>query len=239
MISTASSTSPTGTPRPRLADVVRDVLRRAVLPGLIVFALLYGVGRLIMGPLWELPGEEVIAQWFADRRTPLWDTVTHYWSTSTDTALAIGFAIFWSLVVLVVTRRWWLGMVPGLAVILEASIFVAVTNLTDRPRPEVPMMDQAPPTSSYPSGHTAAAMALYLSLALLAQRIRTTWLRRLVIAICIIWPIGVGVSRLYRGMHHLSDVVIGALLGIWCGWTAYHCGDRADDRADERQVEAR
>ena len=57
--------------------------------------------------------------------------------------------------------RWRESLVVIYAVVGETSIFMATTLLIDRPRPSVPKLDAAPPTSSFPSGHTAAAVCFY------------------------------------------------------------------------------
>jgi undecaprenyl-diphosphatase len=88
-------------------------------------------------------------------------------------------------------------------------------------RPEVEQLDPAPPTSSFPSGHSGASTALYLSLALMAQRIGHMWLRVSVTIVLLVLPLLVVCSRLYRGMHYPSDVVVGVLNGLVCvviGW---------------------
>lgn len=76
-------------------------------------------------------------------------------------------------------------------------------------------LDVAPPTSSFPSGHTAAAVALYGGIAILALRVygrRRAALTGAVVLWCI--PVIVGLSRLYRGMHYPS--LAGALTGgLW------------------------
>ncbi|MEP7160675.1 MAG: phosphatase PAP2 family protein [Dermatophilaceae bacterium] len=203
---------------PRVGEVAVSLVRRAVLPGVVAAILLWAVGWMIMNPWDKIPAEEGINAWFASLRTPTGDAITHVWSTSTDTFFAIGFGIVSSLLVWALTRRWWLGILPIGAITLESSIFVPVTNILGRPRPLVEHLDAAPPTSSYPSGHTAAAFALYVTLFLLARRIPQRWLRTLVQALCLLWPCLVAIARLYRGMHHVSDVLMGMVLGVWCAF---------------------
>ena len=96
------------------------------------------------------------------------------------------------------------------------------THTVGRLRPPVLPEDPSPPTSSYPSGHVGAATALYASFALMvAERIERDWLRRFVIALCVILPLLVTYARLYRGAHHISDVVVGIANGLVCAGLAY------------------
>jgi undecaprenyl-diphosphatase len=56
----------------------------------------------------------------------------------------------------------------------------------------------------------------------MVQSIERPWLRRLLTAACAVIPVLVGVARLYRGAHHISDVVAGLLNGMVCALLAYH-----------------
>ena len=56
----------------------------------------------------------------------------------------------------------------------------------------------------------------------MAQRIERPWLRRLVTVVCILVPVLVSYARLYRGMHHLTDVLLGVVNGIVCALLAWH-----------------
>jgi membrane-associated phospholipid phosphatase len=96
-------------------------------------------------------------------------------------------------------------------------VFLLTTAAVDRVRPAVPKLDPAPPTSSFPSGHTGAATALYVGVALLiASRVKPVWLKVLVLVLAALVPISVGLARLYRGMHHPTDVAFGAANGLFC-----------------------
>ena len=78
-------------------------------------------------------------------------------------------------------------------------------------------MNSTPSTSSFPSGHTAAATVLFVGIVLIATwDIRRTWVRVLTIALAVIATMVVGFGRVYRGMHHPTDVTVGALLGVAC-----------------------
>jgi undecaprenyl-diphosphatase len=55
----------------------------------------------------------------------------------------------------------------------------------------------------------------------MAQRVERSWLRRALTVGCALVPVLVGVARLYRGAHHLSDVLMGMVNGLACAVLAY------------------
>jgi undecaprenyl-diphosphatase len=88
-----------------------------------------------------------------------------------------------------------------------------------------------PSTSSFPSGHVAVAVVLYGSLTLVARRLvpghrvpRSTWLLPACVALV------VGCSRVYEGVHHPTDVVAGALLGLGALIAAAYASGMLADR---------
>lgn len=208
--------------RPPVGSALRDVALRAVAPALVLFAAIVGVGFLIMGPLGGLPAENNLSRSVAAGRTPLMDSVTMVWSHIGNTEIVIGVCVVAVALIWWRTKQWWYAVVPAIAIAIQASVFVAATAIADRPRPTVKHLDPAPPTSSYPSGHMGASTALYLTFALMAQRIQTPWLRRLVTTVCVIVPLLVGYARLYRGMHHLLDILVGLVNGVVCALLAWN-----------------
>ena len=208
--------------RPTVGSALRDVALRVLAPAVVLFGLIVGFGLLIMGPLDNLPWEDDLSKSVAAGRTELWNSVTMVWSRLGNTEIIIGVCVIVVALVWWRTKQWWYAVVPAIAIAAQASVFVAATTLTDRKRPAVEHLDPAPPTSSYPSGHMGAATALYLTFALMAQRIETVWLRRLVTVVCAIVPLLVGYARLYRGMHHLVDILVGLVNGIICGLLAWN-----------------
>lgn len=118
-----------------------------------------------------------------------------------------------------------LGAVPGLeeagvlgafALSLSHVVVQLMKRSVNRPRPHMPVglvsLVRAPDEFSFPSGHSAASMAVAVPLAL-ALGGMVGWL---VLAVAL----AVGFSRCYLGVHYPGDVVVGwllALLGIWAG----------------------
>jgi membrane-associated phospholipid phosphatase len=137
---------------------------------------------------------------------------------ATDAASTLPIIVLAAIVVAtaaVVFKRWREPLFVVAVIVGEVTIFVVTTLVVHRPRPNVVRLDHAPPTSSFPSGHTAASVALYGSIAALVIFFgaRTAW-RRFALSVAVLVPIIVAASRLYRGMHYPTDVLAGALLGF-------------------------
>ncbi len=198
---------------PIVAAVGVWIVAFAVLAGVMV-----GLGLLlthVLSPAGGTRFDSSVSHWFVTVRTPAWDTVTAIGSDLGSTGVVIGVAVL-AAIVLAIGRHWRQIGFLACAMTLEFTVFLLSTLLVDRTRPQVPRLDVTPPTSSYPSGHTAAAIVLYVGLAIVIwSLVRSPAIRTIVWIIAIALPIFVGISRLYRGMHHLTDVLASVLLG--CG----------------------
>jgi len=206
---------------PSIGSALRDLAVRAVAPAILLWGAIVLGGLFIKGPLKGLNSEDAISKDAQGLRTPTWDSITMVWSHIGNTEIVIGVCVVAVALLWWGTREWWRAVVPAIAIALQATVFVIATAVVGRPRPHVPHLDPAPPTSSYPSGHVGASTALYVSFALLAQSIERPVLRRVVTTICLVIPVLVAWARLYRGMHHLSDILIGALNGLVCALLAW------------------
>lgn len=195
----------------------RAILSRVAAPGLALFAVIVVIGLVLTPPGIELhTSESSISEALEQSRTATWNTITLAWSLLGSQGGIFGVGIIVAALILGRTKNWRLAAVPVVATILQQAIFLIVTNIVDRPRPHVAHLDDAPPTASYPSGHVGASTTLYLTFALLALQIRTAWLRWLTMIVCLAVPLLVAFGRLYRGMHHLTDVGAALLNGITC-----------------------
>ena len=99
-----------------------------------------------------------------------------------------------------------------------------IKRLVPRTRPDG---DQKPSNASFPSSHAAGAFAL-------ATVFTRRWRK--------LWPLWflaaalVAFSRLYLNRHFLSDVVVGAMIGLGWAWALGRwVFDRARERAPARQ----
>ena len=150
------------TTRPSAKEFWRDVAVRALAPAVLVFGVVVGLGFLITGPLNNLPGEKAVNDWFVDQRTSTLNDVTAVICQIGNTPIVVALAFAVMIALLIWTRQWWFALIPGLAIGLQAAIFLTSSLVVGRERPDVDHLDDAPPTSSYPSGHTGASTALYV-----------------------------------------------------------------------------
>lgn len=209
----------TGEHRRELRDIVRTLPRQVLLPAVAIYALVVAVGLLFTQVLDEyvVEPEDAVDRGLAAHRSDGWTTVTGVFSTLASTGVIIGTMVVTAIVLRLTFKRWREAVMIITAVSLQATIFLLTAAVIDRQRPDVSKLDAAPPTSSFPSGHVGAATALYLGIALLiAWHLRNTALRVFIIAALISIPLAVAVSRLYRGMHHPTDVVVGFANGLAC-----------------------
>ncbi|MEW1568971.1 MULTISPECIES: phosphatase PAP2 family protein [unclassified Streptomyces] len=91
-------------------------------------------------------------------------------------------------------------------------------QLVDRPRPpkewiEYDEVEDRPDSSSFLSGHTAAAVAFTAAVA-------PAW--PLAAAVCAVPAVLLAVERVQSGAHYPTDVAAGALIGLGGAWSTRH-----------------
>jgi membrane-associated phospholipid phosphatase len=112
-------------------------------------------------------------------------------------------------------KQWRVAAFLIFALGLESGAYRTTTLLVHRDRPDVPRLENLPVNASYPSGHTAASIAVYCGLALLlTSRISSLAPRVVIWVVAVAIPLYVAFARMYRGMHHPLDVVGGVVIGI-------------------------
>jgi membrane-associated phospholipid phosphatase len=235
-----SSSADTAGADVRRASPVYQAARTLIVGYVVLTCVMLTIGLLLthafVGTIGHWDGE--VNRWFVTRRNGFGNTVSSIASFMVDTFPVIGFALC-AVVVLVWRRHRRTALVIVFGLLLEITVFLSVTFLVDRPRPGVPHLGSLPATSSFPSGHTAAAVVLYGGLALAIRSF--TERRALRVAawtVAVVVVLTVGVSRVYRGMHHPSDVIVGAAFGATCLYLAVRAA-RATGVVDEVRAEAR
>jgi membrane-associated phospholipid phosphatase len=173
-----------------------------------IFGLLYVLGWGVTNhtkDTWISSADVGFDRWLQTFRTTGLDDLSYLWSKAGDTHMILLVSLIFCPLVVALWRRWRPVLFIVLAMFGELSLFLASAAAVGRPRPPVENMDGPMPTSSFPSGHIAATMCLYAAIAVLCfPRVRAWW-RWLFVALAVIMPAGVALSRMYRGMHHPTD----------------------------------
>jgi undecaprenyl-diphosphatase len=180
-----------------------------------------GIGQTIVRHPAAFAFDEAIPRWLAAHRTPTLDSLSALFSRAGDTHSILAVGLIIGPLALAYVRRWRPVVFLVVVMVGEVTLFLAIAALVGRDRPAVPRLETYLPTSSFPSGHTAATTCLYAALAVIvAPRVRPPW-KQAVIAVAVLMPTLIALSRMYRGVHHPLDVSAGALLGlIWLGVVA-------------------
>ena len=113
-------------------------------------------------------------------------------------------------------RNWKIILELLSVTILAALSNIALKRVINRARPDIEHLVVVE-SLSYPSGHAMSAMAFYGFLIYLSFRIKMAkWLRTLFCFLCVFLILGIGISRIYLGVHFPSDVLGGYMAGlIW------------------------
>jgi undecaprenyl-diphosphatase len=182
---------------------------------LALLGLMLGVGSLLSRVEQDSTFERVdagIPRWMAARRTGVLDTVSAVAAELGNTAVVLAVALVAGVLAFAALRTWRPLVVIAVALAGEVTIFLTTAAVIDRPRPPVDHLDaELPPTSSFPSGHTAAAICLYGALAAVAMIATRGRGRRSLVGIAVTLVVLVALARLYRGAHFPTDV-LGSLL---------------------------
>ncbi|WP_430498617.1 phosphatase PAP2 family protein [Micromonospora trifolii] len=203
-----------------MSETVVQIVRRVLLPVSLLLGLMVLLGVLVtrvFARTWPFTVEDAVNREFAADRTADWNNVSLVFSTLASTQMIVVVTVLVALALRLWLKRWREPLFLCAAVTAQALVFLLTTLAIDRRRPAVEHMDVSPPTSSFPSGHTSAAVALYVGIAvLLALRARSTGAKVAWWTLLLIVPLGVALTRMYRGMHHPSDVVASFLNGGTC-----------------------
>jgi membrane-associated phospholipid phosphatase len=201
------------------------VLLERVGPGLLAALIVLTAAAWAFGAVAEEVAEgdtarhdQRVANWLHGRAT---DPFTDAFRTFTWTGNGAFLAVVVVVAAIVLWRR--SDVTDALFVVLA---FVGAEVITygmkqgfrrDRPFFEDPLATAS--SFSFPSGHSLVSLAVYGSIAIvIARHTRDRRLATAVVALAAVWILAIGFSRLYLGVHFLSDVVAGYAAGA--AWLA-------------------
>ncbi len=158
--------------------------------------------------------DEHVNRWLAAHRTPFrthLSLIGSVMSGGVVLPIVAGLTAFVSAVL----RKWRLAAFLVFVLGVESASYRITTLVIHRHRPRVVRLEDLPVNASYPSGHTAATIAVYCGLALLlTSLVRNLAFRTATWSVAVLIVAFDASSRLYRGMHHPLDVAGGAVVGV-------------------------
>ena len=149
------------------------------------------------------------------------------------TTLGEAFPVYVGIAILIFSRKW------GMFILLSQGLTCIVTQILKfafaHPRPltyfnqmgaelpeTVPGVTLRRAMNSFPSGHTSAAFALFVCLALITPR---KWAP---IWMTVAWA--VAYSRIYLSQHFLEDILLGSVIGMVSSCIVYMLIDHYNNR---------
>jgi len=118
---------------------------------------------------------------------------------------------------LAVRRFWWTAAWVLTAIVLVAPLTTAVKELVGRVRPDFVNGGARVESLSFPSGHSSGSATLVTVVLVLVWPLLGRTGRRVCLALGIALAVLVGLTRMWLGVHFLSDVLGGWALGV--AWT--------------------
>ncbi|HLM10242.1 MAG TPA: phosphatase PAP2 family protein [Thermoleophilaceae bacterium] len=216
--------APVGGPAERFAGALRGkhpaaIFFAALVSGYVLLALLaIGLGLLITDVLLDMAEVRHDDAEFVDtlvaERTPFLTDASEVGSTLGGAPL-LPILVGLIAIVCAFLRQWLIAGFAVFVLAIESATYRVTSWLVPRERPDVHRLEDLPPDASFPSGHTAAAIAVYVGLVLLiTSRFRSWGVRIAAWGIAVAIPVFVALARIYRGMHHPLDAAGGLVIGI-------------------------
>ncbi len=104
------------------------------------------------------------------------------------------------------------GLPVAATAITSTILNKAIKNIVARPRPLEKLLEAS--SYSFPSGHAMNNMAIYLMIFFcILPFCKTKQQKILSFVVLMIFPVMMGISRIYFNVHYFSDVVCGWCLG--------------------------
>jgi undecaprenyl-diphosphatase len=184
----------------------------------LISALSIALGFLVTRVVLHVGGvagwDEHVNVWLAAHRTPFRTHLSLIGSIMSG-GVVLPIVVGSTALALAALRKWRVAAFLVFVLAVESASYRSTTLVIHRHRPRVVRLEDLPVNASYPSGHTAASVAVYCGLALLltslvknrAFRIAAWSVALLIVAVD-------AYSRLYRGMHHPLDVAGGVVVGV-------------------------
>ena len=158
---------------------------------------------------WLTSADAATTQWFVDHRGGPWTAIAQVVTQIGGPAVIVAVACVAAVVLWYRTGSYTRSVAVLAALTGAIAVSTAGKELIGRARPPAALHLVTETDYSFPSGHVTATAALAFTLLLMIGRRRTV--ARMMAAALVVGL--VAISRVYLGVHWLTDVCAGALLG--------------------------
>lgn len=119
------------------------------------------------------------------------------------------------VIILIVFHKYRFAYILPIHVLFVVFVNMILKNIIDRPRPDlIRLIDEV--GFSFPSGHAMVTMVTYGYLIYVVDHyIKQKWLKYTLIGFLIFIILSVGISRIYLGVHYLTDVLAGYSISLF------------------------
>ena len=192
--------------------IARRLLTPPVIIGFLLVAAVAVAGGFITSPL---PIDTTVWSDFVASRSPAINTLMAGASWVFDPKRAVLLAL------IIAAAVWWFlkkamhALYILCSVVFSAANSYIIKHVYERPRPEEALRLITEDGFSFPSGHATAVTALFVSLVLVLTTTRVgRRLRYLLWAAALALIVFICVTRLYLGVHWVTDVIGGFSVGL-------------------------
>ena len=119
-----------------------------------------------------------------------------------------------TILLLILIKNKKIGLITLTNLVLITILNQILKIVLKRPRPtEFRIINET--GYSFPSGHSMISMAFYgLLIYLIYKKIKNKYLKATLIIILLLLILAIGISRIYLGVHYVSDVIGGFLISM-------------------------
>lgn len=140
--------------------------------------------------------------------------LTEFFKLISDIGSGTGIIIILIVVISMSKTRSLIAYNATLTIFVSVILNTIIKNIVMRPRPNILRL-VSETSYSFPSGHSMNNMALYTVFILATIKyVKNEKIKRALVVLFSLIPILIAFSRVYLGVHYLSDVFAGLALGV-------------------------
>lgn len=166
-------------------------------------------------PDWIIQSDLAVTKFVFNLRSTIGDAYFLAMTSFGNVEFVVVFVVATVLFIALALRKWKTALVYGVTVAIgNLGLNPAVKDLFQRARPDQAIWMVVESSYSFPSGHSFVAGMIYpLFVYLLLRHTKLSRYSTTVYVVLVLLVLSIAFSRIYLGVHYLTDVVAGLSLG--------------------------